>query len=184
MKQGDVAAVRKALERKDGDVSKALMSVFGIVDEKTQCEIARLLIDAGAKTDARSLHNHCCVALMQLLVKASDDSSVNWKCHRGENTPLHFQAAFGLGANSRLLTDAKADVNAVNDRGDTPLMCAVRVNQKDTISVLLAAGADLSITNKRGETALSLAIGECKEILQHTKVCTLFQPTPSSHSFL
>lgn len=144
----DIAAVKKALERKDGDLNLALTLVGKLADEKKQ--IAKLLIDADGKPDVQDsdglslLHGPCSVALMQLLMSSRHPPSVHAR-DRKQNTPLHCQAMFGAWRQCQLLIDAKADVNAINDDGDTPLMYAALRGEKDMVSVLLAAGADLKI---------------------------------------
>jgi ankyrin repeat protein len=58
-----------------------------------------------------------------------------------------------------VLLDAKADINATDEFGFTPLMYAATVDEGniDAATVLLKAGADRSIRNKENRTALDQA---------------------------
>lgn len=54
-----------------------------------------------------------------------------------------------------LLLDAKAEIDATNNDGQTPLMCATWHGRFDAVRVLLERGANVELKNKVGETALS-----------------------------
>jgi serine/threonine-protein phosphatase 6 regulatory ankyrin repeat subunit A/serine/threonine-protein phosphatase 6 regulatory ankyrin repeat subunit B len=79
-------------------------------------------------------------------------------CDAFRSTPLH---------NARrnpqiieLLLKAKADVNALDDLGETPLQAAVAAGNIQSAKILLKAGSNLDNKNKDGMTALHLA---CRE---------------------
>ncbi|KAF2820161.1 ankyrin, partial [Ophiobolus disseminans] len=57
-----------------------------------------------------------------------------------------------------VLLAAGANVNAINDRGRTALMCVSesRKASSEIIPVLVSNGADVNHVDKSGETALSL----------------------------
>ena len=55
--------------------------------------------------------------------------------------------------------DRGADVNAVNDNGQTALHLAVEQSD-DVIRLLVARGARLDIKDRQGRTPLDLALGE------------------------
>ena len=57
-----------------------------------------------------------------------------------------------------LLSSPGADVNATDERGNTPLLEAARYGHEDICRVLIAAGADIKAKDKDGKTALMLAI--------------------------
>ena len=57
-----------------------------------------------------------------------------------------------------LLASPGADVNATNERGNTPLLEAARYGHEDICRMLIAAGANLKAKDKDGKTALMLAI--------------------------
>ncbi|AXK61115.1 ankyrin repeat domain-containing protein [Candidatus Chromulinivorax destructor] len=74
------------------------------------------------------------------------------------------------------LIDAGVDVNAVNQKGETPLHCAARNQYNTLIPVLIAAGANLYAQNKDGKIAWDVAAEKNKDPLklQHTR--DLLQP--------
>ena len=55
------------------------------------------------------------------------------------------------------MLEAKADVNAVNNAGETALMIASRKGFADFVKTLMAAGADPSVRDNKGKTALEYA---------------------------
>src|SRR6185369_6496891 len=57
-----------------------------------------------------------------------------------------------------LVSSPGADVNATNERGNTPLLEAARYGHEDICRVLIAAGADVKAKDKDGKTALMLAV--------------------------
>src|ERR1041384_2322839 len=57
-----------------------------------------------------------------------------------------------------LLSTPGADVNATNERGNTPLLEAARYGHEDICRALIAAGANLKAKDKDGKTALMLAV--------------------------
>jgi len=57
-----------------------------------------------------------------------------------------------------LLSSPGADVNATNERGNTPLLEAARYGHEDICRLLIAAGADVKAKDKDGKTALMLAV--------------------------
>jgi len=57
-----------------------------------------------------------------------------------------------------LVSSPGADVNAIDERGNTPLLEAARYGHDDICRVLIAAGADLKAKDKDGKTALMLAV--------------------------
>jgi len=57
-----------------------------------------------------------------------------------------------------LLSSPGANVNATDERGNTPLLEAARYGHEDICRLLIAAGADLKAKDKDGKTALMLAV--------------------------
>ena len=57
-----------------------------------------------------------------------------------------------------LLSSPGVDVNATDERGNTPLLEAARYGHDDICRVLIAAGADVKAKDKDGKTALMLAV--------------------------
>lgn len=141
-------------------------------DEHARCEIARVLVAAGARPDIANSNGYCALhpsvtlptEMMKIWLSAVPAPNVN--VQGDEGTPLHVQALGGNADKCQILIEAKADVNAVNKAGDTALMVAVRRGRDAVVPVLLAAGADTSIKNNSGETVLTLAGGHGLVIVQ------------------
>ena len=57
----------------------------------------------------------------------------------------------------KMLIDAKADVNAVDDEGNTALMIACVNNRSLFVRRLIKAKADVNMKDDEGNTALSIA---------------------------
>jgi ankyrin repeat protein len=94
--------------------------------------LAKLLIGAGARTDART-------RLRQL-------------------TPLHMAAETGDASLIDALLKAGSQVDAVNESGTTPLMIASSSGSTAAVTTLLAHGANVNALEKtNGETALFFA---------------------------
>ena len=72
------------------------------------------------------------------------------------NTELHDLASFGHTNEAQVLITKGADVNAKNDRGETPLHWAVRYRKEETAELLITNGADVHAKNKEGKTPLDI----------------------------
>jgi hypothetical protein len=57
---------------------------------------------------------------------------------------------------AKLLLANKADVNAKNDRGETPLHLAAKEHRKDVAELLLAKGAEVNAKDNEGYTPFSI----------------------------
>ncbi len=57
-----------------------------------------------------------------------------------------------------MLLASKADVNARNRDGDTPLHIAVALGYKDTVEMLLANKAEIDAKDNSGRTPLGFAL--------------------------
>jgi hypothetical protein len=62
-----------------------------------------------------------------------------------------------LDAVKLLVDELKADVNAVNDRGETPLHGAVCRGADSVVQYLVSKGAKLDVKDKDGQTPLDVA---------------------------
>jgi ankyrin repeat protein len=126
--------------------------------------LAKLLIGAGAKPDART-------RLRQL-------------------TPLHMAAETGDAALIGALLKAGAQVDALNESGTTPLMIASASGSTGAVAALLAHGADVNAREKtNGDTALFFAashdraevirllLGKCADAKVKTPVSKLERVT-------
>ena len=57
----------------------------------------------------------------------------------------------------QVLVDKGADVNALDDKKETPIFKAVRNNNQEVVEKLIDAEADLNIRNDKNQTVLDLA---------------------------
>jgi ankyrin repeat protein len=71
--------------------------------------------------------------------------------------PLHSAAAGQHLEIARMLLEAGADVNAVQEGGFTPLMSAAQNGQVEMVRLLLERGADRSMQSEDGRSAYSIA---------------------------
>ncbi|CAK0880199.1 unnamed protein product [Prorocentrum cordatum] len=83
----------------------------------------------------------------------ADDFDIDAK-DAGGFAALHHAAVAGEAAAGSLLVECSADVNVLDDQGNTPLMLAGRHNKRLVASMLLWGGADRDPVNERGNTAL------------------------------
>jgi cytohesin len=73
---------------------------------------------------------------------------------RGDRPAAGFEDVTGL------LLAKGLDVNARNNKGETPLHVAMRFAQKNVVEVLLAKGADVNARDREGKTPLRRALAE------------------------
>ncbi|ELT89036.1 hypothetical protein CAPTEDRAFT_208745 [Capitella teleta] len=69
--------------------------------------------------------------------------------------PLHRAASFGYFNIVKILLEANADPNVVDDKGNTPLHNAIEVNHRSIVDILVEFGADVNQRNAYCETAAS-----------------------------
>jgi len=72
-------------------------------------------------------------------------------------TALHSCAVAGRASTAAILLSGKAERDARDSEGNTPLILAARYGQLDVVRVLAAAGADLRAVNSAGHTASDAA---------------------------
>ncbi len=120
-------------------------------------------VDLGAKTEQhgtllhRAVFENCPQIVKMFIEKGAD---VNAKATYLQQTPLHTAIREAKGDRDVLikqLLDHKADVNAPNGRGDTPLHYAVAFGETAHVQMLVDAGAKLEVLNKENKTPLTLA---------------------------
>ena len=142
----DAATVRLLLERgattKGPDAMMALMNASG----NGNLEMMRMLIERGVDVN--------CVS-----PPTSGPGVKHGPVALGLFTPLILAAAYGGPDAVKMLLDAKANPNAQDVRGMTPLMLALATDRPDVrvVRLLVARGADPGIKSKDGETAADWA---------------------------
>jgi ankyrin repeat protein len=124
------------VQERDDTGLTALHRAAGLGD----VDLVRKLLERGAAVDARII------------------SDENYNSEWG-NTPLHEAAKAGHGPVVDALIAARADVNAANLRGITPLHYAAR-NESAAVVLLLANGARPGAADARGRTPLHWAAAQ------------------------
>jgi uncharacterized protein len=137
----DVAAINSF--SKDGFTALHFACYFG------QPEVARLLIEKGAKIDA----------------VANNATQV---------MPLHSAASSRNLAAARLLVEHGAPVNARQQAGWVPIHAAAQNGDQEMVDLLLAHGADVDITNNDGKTPAMVAKNK-----GHAKIASLLEALKS-----
>jgi ankyrin repeat protein len=113
------------------------------------CDVpaAKLLLDRKAQVDlANSLK------LTPLLVVAGSNWAITDTRGRFRNEKHCIEMA-------KMLLEAGADINAVNNNGQSSLHAAARMDMKDLVRFLGERGANLDIKDRNGSTALDIAEG-------------------------
>ena len=115
-------------------------------------EVVRLLLEAGARVDDRSL------SYPQVVSSSGNaDPSGVFEVQQGGYTPLLFAARQGDLASARLLVEAGAGVDAAAASGTTPLVVAAHSGHGELAAYLLDAGADPDAAGA-GYSALHAAV--------------------------
>lgn len=115
-------------------------------------EMAQLLIQAGARTDAKTrlgditplymASKNGNAAMIKVLLNAGADT---WSTTTTGTTPLMLAAASGSSDGVKLLLDRGVDVNAKDiNQGQTALMFAAALDRAEVIKILAARGANLN----------------------------------------
>lgn len=157
VKQGSVSRLQAYLQSGNVDVNDRSDLDKGLLDhaaEQNQVEIARFLIEHGAKVDA------------------SQTRGVD----RGM-APLHRAAAADAVGVASLLIAGGATVNQHGPLGITPLIIAASHGNARTAEVLLDHGADISTATGDKKTALSEATAHHHPDMVH--MLLLHVPTPT-----
>ncbi|KAK6190601.1 hypothetical protein SNE40_002431 [Patella caerulea] len=147
--------------------------------QSKQESISQTLINHKADVNKTDKVGKC---LLHKAIKRGDDyaasfliknnADVNMSTHLDKETPLHMVATFnpevvssvvmtGMAKIAKQLLEHKADANAQDTTGSTPLHTAVVCNNRPVLQVLLETGKpDLEIKNSDGFTVLWLALHE------------------------
>lgn len=167
---GDTAAVTAQLKAGASPNARmrtypALVVAFFANKPATPAIIAALL-KAGADASAMGSDNKPAPQLaaeqpkLELLNAFLDNGvSPDWK-NQNRESMLALAASYGQANSVKLLLHKKANINAQDDEGFTPLMNACQNRHVEVVKILLEAGADISLKSKYGDTALSLVKGK------------------------
>ncbi|HKO35656.1 MAG TPA: ankyrin repeat domain-containing protein [Pyrinomonadaceae bacterium] len=144
-----------ALNREKDDGASALL----IAAREGRGENLRILIDAGAAVD---LGQSDLNSALVLTARHGDASTLKFLLNLGakanakddDTTVLMFAAEGGTPEMVKVLIEAGADVDAVDNNGWTALMHA---NEAAIVQALLNAGANMAIKNNDGDTVLAMA---------------------------
>ena len=72
-------------------------------------------------------------------------------------SPLHTAALNGISWLGEILLEYKANINALDNEGATPLILAARGHHREFIALLLRRGADINIVDDSGKKAIDYA---------------------------
>jgi ankyrin repeat protein len=162
VKLGDVAVVRDLLMKGlDADTSdQEGNTLLMLAVREKQLSVARLLIAARAKVNARNMHGDSALRLAAWkgdLVMTQELVAAGATLETEDWTPLIYAALNGHDAVVAFLLSQGANANARNTDGMTALMAAARGGFVSVIEQILAAGADVDALSERQQTALDWA---------------------------
>ncbi|MDZ4063421.1 MAG: ankyrin repeat domain-containing protein, partial [Coriobacteriia bacterium] len=142
-----------------GRIATALLAAALVGD----AEIASLLLEAGANTEARMPNGDtpCMVAaghghaqLLRLLIEYGAD--VNARDNDGDGA-LMYATSKGQTEAAAVLIGHGAGADATNSLGETALMQAAIQGRTDLVSLLVTNGASVDMQDNKGDTALAWA---------------------------
>lgn len=90
------------------------------------------------------------------VLKENSTLNVNFQSS-GKMTPLHTAASHGRREMCDKLLAVKANIEAKNALGFTPILSAAMNGHEGVVATLLKSGADKNVTCIKGDTAASLA---------------------------
>ena len=169
--KGDVAEIEKLIaegEKPNIQDSKSRTPLHVAVYMK-QHAVARALLKLGANPNALEIDRYDIVTIAAVandleMLKLVLDGGASAKniTSRYDGTALIAAAHLGHTEAVKLLIDAKAPLNHVNNLGWTALMEAIvlgngGLNHTATVRALVEAGADVNVADKQGATPLQHA---------------------------
>ena len=170
IKAGDAAAVTALLDSDHAAVDARDdkgVNAFTFAKYNRQEDIARLLLDRGAKIDAHAAAMTGDENRLRHLI-AADKSCMAAFSHDGW-TPLHLAAFFGQTACAKLLIESGAEVNArsTNAMKNMPLHAAAAGRKTDLVMLLVENGAAVNAQQHGGWTALHAAAQSGDNTIAH-----------------
>jgi ankyrin repeat protein len=152
--------------------------------EGAKTNLMALLLERGANPNAMTLDNDWTPlmaaigalstnAVRLLLENGADPNLAGGYYQEKPNSPLHLASSFAPAPGIvKLLHAAKANIEATNGAGFTPLQAAVRYQKDDVALVLLDAGANPNRAFPDGATMLHLAtdgrVALVRSLLEHS----------------
>jgi ankyrin repeat protein len=152
------------------------VAVFRKAIDHEWIEVVKLMLDAGTDINKPIDSGGPLLPPLEYALKVNklemakfliaNKADVNLAAKAGGDAPLHLAAANkGGAALVILLIGAGANVNAANQRQETPLHVAIRSANEEAAKALLQAGAAINAKNSDGETPKTLAKGTPLEAL-------------------
>lgn len=135
--------------------------MFAIRNENT--EIVKLLLQYNASVDKLEYGEgypinlavrHGNVEIIDELLKHGADPNSSYRYSSCLKIPLHQAIYYHRADIVKLLTLYGADVNSIDDNGNTPMHVAVNEVQEDIIRILLNSWADITVINESSSTCL------------------------------
>ncbi|CAF2809652.1 unnamed protein product [Rotaria sp. Silwood2] len=138
-----------------------------VYDEKNLTPLYHSILNKQIESNVDS--SYCCLLLLQ------DHSIVD--CHDDSlSTELHQACRLGLVQHVEHLLFYRADINAINVGGNTPLHICAATNQEACARVLLFRGTDTNIVNKSNQTPYELAL-----VSQNSSIASIIQSHKPEH---
>ncbi|KAK7485776.1 hypothetical protein BaRGS_00022957 [Batillaria attramentaria] len=162
--EGDVSAVKRLLEKDKDlvDASEQGVSALHIAANQGHLQITQLLVENGAKLneldrdgDTPLLAGMKFDSVAEYLIKKGCDVTI---ANFNGQTAGHKAALFGHAQILRLLIERGADMNAMDNDGDTPLHDAISQGRTAAAEVLLGwPKLDIRRKNKKGFSIIHFA---------------------------
>jgi uncharacterized protein len=152
------ALLLEAVRRGDTEKAREMLDADAEPDARDKQGRTVLMLASTFRNDASEATSFSSIderlAFVQLLLARG--AEVDARDHRGYTALMYSAASWGAGNPIiRVLLDANADVNALNNYQGTALMIATgKFGHVNTVRLLIDAGADLDLRDKFGHTAL------------------------------
>jgi ankyrin repeat protein len=116
-----------------------------ITDESSKNELNQRLLDATRDGNVQQITD--------LISAGADINAVNTECYRKYTplyTSLHLAALFNKVVATKILIDAGANIEAIDDEKRTPLHRAIDNMKIEIVAILIAAKANVNAIDYRG----------------------------------
>lgn len=147
------SALTKAIVKADTAVVSLLVKNGAEVNRKNRYGIAPILYcDSLRYSDRRSESEQNLIRNHLIALGAKPVPARNYNLIRSVNENSIEEI--------RSLISAGAEVNFVNNRGESPLFLAMKSGNREIIDLIISAGAELNCTNSSNESPLMIAVRE------------------------